>query len=196
MPEVRNLVAVEFLSLDGVMQSLGSPDEDTSGGFRHGGWAQGYGDEVLGRFAGERMAPTDAYLFGRRTYEKMAAFWPSQPDSNPMAAHLNAMPKHVASTTLHTLDWPGARLLEGDVRAAVADLKAQPGGRITILGSGELVRSLVAAGLVDELELFIHPLVLGGGKRLFADDGVLRRFELAGSVTTTTGVLLLTYRRA
>jgi dihydrofolate reductase len=192
----RTLAAVEFLSLDGVMQSLGSPDEDTSGGFRHGGWSQRYGDHVLGQFAGARLGRTDAYLFGRQTYEKMAAFWPTQPDSNPMAAHLNATPKHVASTTLHTLDWPGGHLLEGDAPAAVADLKAQPGGRITILGSGVLVRSLMEHDLVDELELFIHPLVLGGGKRLFADDGVLRRFELAESVTTTTGVLLLAYRRA
>jgi dihydrofolate reductase len=191
---MRRLVAVEFLSLDGVMQSLGSPEEDPSGGFRHGGWAQPYGDEVLGGFAAERMAPTDAYLFGRRTYEKMAAFWPAQPDANPMAAHLNATPKHVASRTLHSVTWPGAQLLGQDVPEAVADLKRQSGGRITILGSGELVRSLLAAGLVDELELFIHPLVLGGGKRLFADDGVLHRFELTGSVTTTTGVLLLTYR--
>lgn len=192
----RPLAAVEFLSLDGVMQSLGSPDEDTDGGFRHGGWAQPYGDEVLGRFAGARLGLTDAYLFGRRTYEKMAAFWPTQPDTNPMAAHLNATPKHVASTTLQAVDWPGASLLVGDVPAAVADLKARSGGRITILGSGALVRSLLDHDLVDELELFVHPLVLGGGKRLFADDGVLRRFALVESVTTTTGVLLLSYRRA
>lgn len=191
----RSLVAVEFLSLDGVMQSLGSPDEDTSGGFRHGGWSQPYGDHVLGKFAGARFGLTDAYLFGRRTYEKMAAFWPTQPDTNPMAAHLNATPKHVASTTLQTLTWPGAAVLEGDVPAAVAALKAQTGGRITILGSGVLVRSLLEHDLVDELELFIHPLVLGGGKRLFADDGVLRRLELVERVTTTTGVLLVSYRR-
>jgi dihydrofolate reductase len=178
------------------MQPLGSPEEDTSGGFRHGGWAQGYGDEVLAGFAAERMALTDAYLLGRRTYEKMAAFWPSQPDSNPMAAHLNASPKHVVSRTLHVLDWPGARLLEGDVADGVAGLKAQSGGRVTILGSGELVRSLIRADLVDELELFVHPVVLGGGKRLFADDGMLRRFALAGVTSTTTGVLLLTYLRA
>jgi dihydrofolate reductase len=193
---MRTLAAVEFLSLDGVMQSLGSPDEDTEGGFRHGGWAKPYGDDVLGRFAGERLGITDAYLFGRRTYEKMAAFWPTQPDENPMAAHLNATLKLVASRTLRSVEWPGARLLEGDVPSAVAARKAQDGGRITILGSGALVRSLLDHDLVDELELFVHPVALGGGKRLFADDGVLRRFALEESVVTTTGVLLLVYRRA
>jgi dihydrofolate reductase len=190
---VRPLIAIEFLSLDGVMQSLGGPDEDTEGGFRHGGWSAPYGDAVLGEWAAEGMTTTDAYLFGRRTYEKMAAFWPTQPDDNPMAAHLNRSPKYVASRSRPELDWAGATLLDGDAVEAVRALKDTPGATICILGSGILVRSLLDAGLVDELHLFVHPLVIGSGKRLFGETPDMRPLRLLETRTTSTGVILTRY---
>jgi dihydrofolate reductase len=190
---MRSLVAIEFLSLDGVMQSLGSPTEDTEGGFRHGGWSAPYGDEVIEEWAAKGMQQTDAYLFGRRTYEKMAAFWPTQRDDNPMAAHLNRVPKYVASRSHPTLDWSGARLLDGDAVEGVLALKDSPGGTITILGSGVLVRSLLDAGLIDELHLFVHPLVIGSGKRLFGESPDMRPLRLLDTRTTTTGVILTRY---
>jgi dihydrofolate reductase len=193
---MRNLVLVEFLSLDGVMQSLGSPAEDTDGGFRHGGWGRPYGDDVLARWAADGLASTDAYLFGRRTYQKMAEWWPCQPDTDPMAAHLNATRKYVASRTLDHLEWRNAELIHGDVPAAVAELKTGPGGTIAVLGSGVLARTLLAHDLVDALELFVHPLVIGSGKRLFGEAEEVRRFELVDSRPTTTGVMLLRYRAA
>ncbi|HEY3335800.1 MAG TPA: dihydrofolate reductase family protein [Candidatus Limnocylindrales bacterium] len=190
---MRSLVAIEFLSLDGVMQSLGSPEEDTDGGFIHGGWAAPYGDAVLGEWAADGMATTDAYLFGRRTYEKMAAFWPTQPDDNPMAAHLNRSPKYVASRSRPTLDWAGATLLDGEAADTVRALKGGPGGTICILGSGILVRSLLDEGLIDELHLFVHPLVIGSGKGLFGESADMRPLRLLDTRTTTTGVILARY---
>jgi dihydrofolate reductase len=190
---MRSLIAIEFLSLDGVMQSVGSPTEDTEGGFRHGGWAAPYGDEILGEWAARGMETTDAYLFGRRTYEKMVAFWPPQPDENPMAAHLNRMPKYVASRSHPTLDWTGAQLLAGEAPEAVRALKEGAGGTIAILGSGILVRSLLDAGLIDELHLFVHPLVIGSGKRLFAESPDMRPLRLLESRTTSKGVILTRY---
>jgi dihydrofolate reductase len=190
---MRSLIAIEFLSLDGVMQSLGSPTEDTEGGFRHGGWAGPYGDDVLGEWAAQGMQTTDAYLFGRKTYEKMVAFWPTQPDENPMAAHLNRSAKYVASRSHPTLEWAGAQLLDGDAAEAVRALKDGPGGTIAILGSGVLVRSLLDAGLVDELHLFVHPLVIGGGKRLFGESPEMRPLRLLETRTTTKGVILTRY---
>jgi dihydrofolate reductase len=190
---MRTLAVIEFLSLDGVMQSLGSPDEDTEGGFRHGGWSQPYMDDVLMQSSLEGLKATDAYLFGRRTYEKFLAYWPTQPDDNPMAAHLNRLPKYVASRSHPTLEWEGAVLLDGDAPDAVRELKASPGGTITILGSGVLVRSLLDAGLIDELHLFVHPLVIGSGKRLFGESPDLRPLRLLETQTTTTGVILTRY---
>ncbi len=193
---MRRIRVIEFLSLDGVMQSLGSPAEDATGGFRHGGWGRPYGDATLGAWATAGQGTTDAYLFGRVTYEKMAAFWPTQPDADPMAASLNAAPKYVASTTLRSLSWRNAMLLQGDVRSAVAALRDGEGGDIAVLGSGVLVRTLLAHDLVDELELFIHPLVLGSGKRLFGSSDEVLRLDLVDCVRTTTGVILTRYRRA
>ena len=164
---MRPLIAIEFLSLDGVMQSLGSPTEDTEGGFRHGGWSAPYGDAVLGEWAAEGMTTTDAYLFGRRTYEKMAAFWPTQPDENPMAAHLNRTPKYVASRSRPELDWAGATLLDGDAVEAVRALKDTAGGTICDPRQRDSCAFAARRGLVDELHLFVHPLVIGSGKRLF-----------------------------
>ena len=190
---MRSLVAIEVVSLDGVMQSLGSPTEDTEGGCRPGGWSAPYGDDVLGEWAAKGMETTDAYLVGRKTYEKMVAFWPTQPDDNPMAAHLNRLPKYVASRSHPTLEWSGAQLLDGDAPEAVRALKDSPGGTITILGSGVLVRSLLEAGLIDELHLFVHPLVIGSGKRLFGESPDMRPLRLLETRTTTTGVILTRY---
>ena len=191
---MRTLVVIEFLSLDGVMQSLGGPDEDRGGGFRHGGWSQPYMDDVLMGSSMDSLQPDSAYLFGRRTYQMLAAFWPTQPDDNRMAAHLNARPKYVASRTLERVDWANAHLLEGEVPDAVRSLKAQDGGPIVVLGSGVLVKTLFDAGLVDELDLFIHPLIIGSGRRLFPESPEMRPLELVSVTPTTTGVLMARYR--
>jgi dihydrofolate reductase len=193
---VRKLVVIEFLSVDGVMQGLGSPDEDTEGGFAHGGWGTQFGDEVLGADAAQGLATTDAYLFGRKTYEKMAAFWPNVPGDDPFAAHLNATPKYVASRTLRSLEWRSSALIEGDVATAVTELKQKPGNNIAVLGSGHLVQTLIKNDLVDEYRLFVHPILLGGGKRLFRDDPRARRLRLVESKATPTGSLILTYQPA
>ncbi len=190
---MRKLVVIEFLSLDGVYQAPGHPDEDREGGFEHGGWQRPYFDEVLGAIAAEGMAQTDAHLFGRKTYEGMAAYWPTAPADDPFAKHLNAVEKFVASRTLTTLEWQNAFLLEGDLADAVRGLKERPGKNIAVLGSGNLVRSLIANDLVDELSLSIFPITLGGGKRLFPDDGALRTWRLTNSNATSTGGLVLTY---
>ncbi|MEV0458003.1 dihydrofolate reductase family protein [Catellatospora methionotrophica] len=190
---MRKLIVIEFVTLDGVMQGLGSPDEDRDGGFTHGGWSAPYFDQAQASAAGEGLKDTTAYLFGRRTYEKMAAFWPTQPDSNPMAAHLNATPKHVATRTLSDLDWVHAQVLHGDLAPAVRDLKAQGDGVIAVLGSGVLVQELIAGDLVDGYRLFLHPLLLGTGKRLFRELPRPQRLQLVDSTPTSTGVLMLGY---
>jgi dihydrofolate reductase len=190
------LRVIEFLSLDGVMQAPGSPEEDTEGGFRHGGWQRPYFDDVLGATAAAGMAATDTYLFGRKTYEGMAAHWPTVGDEDPYARHLNSTPKYVASRTLKELEWEGSTLIEGDVGEAVAALKERPGGNIAVLGSGELVQTLVEHDLVDEYFLGVYPIVLGGGKRLFREHDRARRLTLVDSKTTGTGGVLLTYRPA
>jgi dihydrofolate reductase len=191
---MRKLAVIEFVTLDGVMQSLGSPDEDREGGFAYGGWSAPYGDEVLGKAAGEGMAATTAYLFGRKTYQKMAAHWPNEPDTNPIAAHLNATPKYVVTTTLARLEWAGSHVLGGDAAASVNDLKQHGDGTIAVLGSGVLVQTLLARDLVDEYQLFVHPLVLGAGKRLFRQTPRPIPLRLTGCTPTTTGVLLLSYQ--
>ena len=193
---MRKLGVIEFLTLDGVMQGLGSPDEDREGGFEYGGWGAPYGDEVLGRKAGEGLGMTTAYLFGRRTYEKMAAHWPNEPDENPIAAHLNATPKYVVTRTLTSLAWAGAQILAGDVVESVNALKSEGEGAIAVLGSGVLVQTLIDNDLVDEYRLFIHPLVLGTGKRLFRSVPRPLRMRLVDCTPTTTGVLLLCYEPA
>jgi dihydrofolate reductase len=193
---MRSLRVIEFVSLDGVMQAPGGPDEDTEGGFRHGGWQRPYVDEVLGATAAEGMAATDAYLFGRKTYEKMAAHWPSAADDDPYARHLNSTAKFVASRTLTSLEWKNSTLIEGEVAGEVATLKQQPGGNIAVLGSGELVQTLIENDLVDEYFLAVFPILLGSGKRLFRDTDRTKRLRLVHSKTSTTGGLLLTYRPA
>jgi dihydrofolate reductase len=191
MPEV---IVTNHLTLDGVMQAPGGRDEDRRGGFTRGGWAAPYMDEVMGRFMGERMSRGGALLWGRRTYEKMFSFWPKQTDDNPFTPVLNERQKYVASTTLtEPLGWENSTLLSGDVPAQVAELKQQPGGDIAVLGSGELVRSLMPHGLIDRFVLTIHPLVLGSGIRLFPQEGTYVPLELIHSEPTSTGVLIAVY---
>jgi len=194
---VRKLGVVEFVTLDGVMQGLGGPDEDRQGGFSHGGWSGPYGDEVLAQEAGQGIGQTTAYLFGRRTYEHMAAHWPHEPADDPIAASLNATAKYVATRTLgqQDLDWANCHVIPGDVVSAVQELKAEGDGFITVLGSGALVQTLIANDLVDVYRIMLHPLVLGTGKRLFREYEHPLRLRLTGCTQTTTDVLLLTYER-
>ena len=193
---MRMLAVVEFLTLDGVMQGFGGPDEDREGGFEHGGWGAPYASEEIGQRAGEGIGATTAYLFGRKTYEHMAAHWPNQPDGNPIARHLNATPKYVVTRTLTRLDWAGSETLHGDVVASVNDLKSQGDGFITVLGSGELAQTLIEHRLIDHYRLFVHPLVLGTGKRLFRETSRPLPMRLVDCAPTTTGILMLTYEVA
>jgi dihydrofolate reductase len=190
---MRKLAVIEFVTLDGVMQGVGSPDEDREGGFEHGGWVSGYASEDQMAAAIESQRTTSAYLFGRKTYEKMAEFWPTQPDENPMAAHLNASPKYIATRTLTQLHWSNSHILHGDLFTAVRDLKARGEGNIAVLGSGALVQDLVASDLVDEYRLFLHPLLLGTGKRLFRGIKRPQRLRLFGCASTSSGVVMLSY---
>jgi dihydrofolate reductase len=193
---MNKIVVTMSLTLDGVMQAPGRPDEDRRDGFEHGGWAQPYMDDVLAQEMGKGMAQDAAILLGRRTYEDLFAVWADQTD-NPFTAVLNNAQKYVASTTLEEpLPWSNSSLLEGDATEAVARLKEQPGKDLVVLGSGELVRSLMQRGLIDEFVLLIHPLVLGSGRRLFTDDGAFAALRLVDMKTTTTGVVIATYRSA
>ena len=193
------VTGVENLTLDGVLQAPGRPDEDPRGGFAHGGWAQPYADAVMGRVMGERMARAmagdGALLLGRRTYEDFAGYWPARTD-NPFTPVLDAVRKYVVSTTLREpLPWRNSTLLAGDAAESVARLR-ESGPDLTVLGSGELVRTLARADLVDTYLLSIHPLVLGTGRRLFDAGEEPSTLRLVDSVTTTTGVLIATYRPA
>jgi dihydrofolate reductase len=193
------VVVYEFMSLDGVVQAPGGPEEDTDGGFAHGGWSMRYFDpEVMGPLINDGMNNTDALLFGRRTYEVMAAAWPGRA-GDPYADQMNAVRKYVVSRTLKQddLTWNNSTLLpSNDAAAEVAALRAQDGRDIVTWGSASLATTLVANGLVDELILMIEPILLGGGKRIFPDDGAARPLELVKSVTTGTGVQVSTYRPA
>src|SRR5713226_4102798 len=193
---MSKIVVVENLSLDGVMQAPGRADEDLRGGFEHGGWAMPYNDADKGRIMAGGMAQAGPLLFGRTTYQDFFHIWPNRTD-NPFTAVLDNAQKYVASTTLtEPLPWKNSTLLNGDVADAVARLKEPPGKDIVVLGSGELVRSLMRRNLVDDYVLLIHPLVLGSGRRLFADDGAFAALRLVDAQTTTTGVVIATYRQA
>jgi dihydrofolate reductase len=192
---MSKVVVNNNVTLDGVMQAPGRPDEDPSGGFQHGGWAVPYFDSVMGRLAGEGIAEGGALLLGRRTYEFFASFWPHQTEENPFTAVMNDFQKYVASTTLEEpLSWKNSTLLKGEAGEAVARLKEEEGKDLVVLGSGELIQSLMRRGLVDEYRLLIHPLVLGSGRRLFPEGGVSAALRLVDTVTTTTGVVIATYR--
>jgi dihydrofolate reductase len=193
---MSRIVVTNSLTLDGVMQAPGRPDEDIRGGFQHGGWAMPYADEVMMQAMGEGIAQSGPILLGRRTYEDFAGYWPNQ-KGNPFSEVLDNAPKYVASNTLQEpLPWRNSTLLSGDAADAVAELRRQPGPDVAVLGSGELVRSLMRRGLVDRYVLLVHPLVLGTGRRLFTDDLPLTRLRLVHSVATTTGVVIGTYEEA
>ena len=193
---MRKIVVSEFHTVDGVMQGPGSPDEDREGGFDLGGWHMPFaGDETQMKAIGDAMDATDACLFGRKTYEIMAAHWPNQPDADMFAAVLNPRPKYVVSRTLREpLAWQNSILISDDVVERIAELKREAGRNISVLGSGKLVQTLIRHDLVDELSLIVDPIVLGSGKRLFRDGLTPRRFDLAGSVAGDNGVVMLTYR--
>jgi len=195
---MRKVVVNEFVSLDGVAQAPGGEDEDRSGGFAHGGWSMGYMDEPAMTSVLGSINDAGAYLLGRRTYEIFAAYWPNAPDEEQVIAEpMNTKPKYVASTTLENpLEWQNSTVLEGDVSEAVAALKQENGGDIHVIGSLDFVKTLLEHDLVDEFRLMIDPVLLGGGKRLFADDAKLRPLRLVGAQPTTTGAILATYARA
>ena len=192
---MRTITAIERVSLDGVMQAPGSPDEDKRGGFTLGGWGTAYNDDVIGEEMGKGMGETEL-LLGRRTWRILHDAWADRSDPNPFTKVLNETPKHVVSTSLsEPLDWQNSDLLDGDAATSVAKLKRTPGKDLSIIGSGVLVGSLLKAGLVDKLMLLIHPLVLGAGRKLFEDDVELDdlKLKLAGSVTSPSGVVIATY---
>jgi dihydrofolate reductase len=194
---MRPLVVTQFLTLDGVAQGPGGPDEDTSGGFRYGGWAVPHFDDPTGQQVVEWFAGAQDFLLGRGTYEIFAAWWPKAPtEDDPIARALNTLPKHVASRTLRSVDWDGARLIQGDVVDAVRALKAADGGELQVHGSPELTQTLLAADLVDELRLIVFPVTLGAGKRLFGEGTAARGWRLTSSTGTPTGALIATYERA
>jgi dihydrofolate reductase len=192
------LTTTTMITLDGVMQGLGGPDEDRRGGFERGGWITPYADEEAMGFLNEVYGRADAFLLGKRTYEIFAASWGTwdDPGDSPIWTALNTRPKYVASTAPFDPEWANTTVLSGDVVAAVEELKAQPGGELQVHGSGALVRSLLAAELVDEMNLLIVPVVVGQGTRLFPDAGPDAALELLGSRTTASGVTIQVYRPA
>jgi dihydrofolate reductase len=194
---MRKLVVNEWMTLDGVVQSAGS-DDDTTGGFEHGGWHLPYFDDISQNWVVAGYLDAGGLLFGRRTYELLAGYWPNaREEEQALARPLNTLPKYVASTTLtEPLEWENSILLQGDVGEAVSALKEEDGGPLHAVGSTKLVHTLLEHDLVDELRLMIDPLVLGGGKGIFRDDGVKRPFRLVKHDVATTGAVLATYARA
>ena len=193
------IVVSEFISLDGVVQAPGGAQEDTDGGFRHGGWSMPFFDpEVMGTTIDEMSKRTDALLYGRRTWQVMAGAWPGRA-GDPFADWINAVEKHVVSNTLSEADltWGPTTLIRGDdLPAAIAALRERPEGDVNVIGSAQLVRWLLGEDLVDELSLMIEPIVLGGGKGIFPADGEARPFELVSTTTANTGVQICRYQRA
>jgi dihydrofolate reductase len=189
------LTTTTFVSLDGVAQGPGGPDEDRRDGFALGGWVIPFVDEEFGARISEVFGHGDAFLFGRKTYELMSAFWPNVTDPNDaVAARFNSRPKHVVSQTLAQADWAGTSIVRGDLRAAVEELKAQPGDELQVHGSCRLVRSLHDLGVVDEYRLFTFPVVLGGGLRLFSEGASPTGFELVDQARSTSGITFSTLR--
>ncbi|MGW0878053.1 dihydrofolate reductase family protein [Streptomyces sp. NPDC002671] len=188
------LVSTMFVTLDGVYQAPGGPQEDPSGGFTHGGWSYPYGDEDFGRFVTEVFGRVGGFLLGRRTYDIFASYWPKMTDpADPIAAKLNALPKYVVSSTLTAPEWAGTTVISGDLAKEVAALKERTDGELQIHGSGALVRSLLDLQLIDTLHLLTFPVVLGTGRRLFAEGAVPTRFRHIGGRVTGSGVSIQTY---
>jgi dihydrofolate reductase len=189
------LTSTMFLSVDGVYQGPGGPDEDRSGGFDRGGWVVPHFDEATGEFMDQTFDQVDAFLLGRRTYDIFAASWPKATDPNdPIASRLNTLPKYVASTTLKDPEWANTTVLEGDVASAVRDLKGREGRELQVHGSGRLVQFLLDKGLVDRLNLLVFPVIVGAGRRLFPDSGIATGLALDESRTTGSGVTISVYR--
>jgi dihydrofolate reductase len=185
-----------FLSLDGVLQSPGMPDEDPRGGFRHGGWQVPYFDDELMRLVGGWFKAADGFLLGRRTYEIFASYWPKVTGDELIANPLNSKPKYLVSTTLTNADWEPTTILSGDIPQQVAELKRQPGNELQVHGSGRLAQTLMAHDLIDEYRLWIYPVVLGAGQRLFPDRGPAAALTLVDTHTTSTGGVLHVYHPA
>jgi dihydrofolate reductase len=185
-----------FITIDGVMQAPGGPDEDRDGGFEHGGWSFHYWDDAMGERIVESTLRADALLLGRRTYEIFAGHWPKIGDDDPVAAKLNSVPKYVASRTLDEVAWNNSELLEGDAAAAVSKLKKEIDGEIQVTGSATLIQTLLQADLVDSYELWVFPLVLGTGKRLFGEGAMPGALKLVDGQTSSTGVTIQTYERS
>jgi dihydrofolate reductase len=192
---MRKLTVNTFLTLDGVMQAPGGPEEDPTGGFEHGGWSVNYWDEKMGQVMGEAMSKPFDLLLGRKTYEIFAAHWPHATDE-AAAAPLNNATKYVASRTLKSVDWQNSQLIRGDVPQGVADLKKGEGPEIQVHGSSNLIQTLLQHDLIDELRIWIFPLVLGTGKRLFEDGTIPAGMRVVDSITSSTGVVIVTYARA
>jgi dihydrofolate reductase len=190
---MRKLVVGTFLTLDGVMQAPGGPEEDRSGGFPHGGWSVSYFDDRMGEVMVKWMQKAGGFLLGRKTYEIFAAHWPHISD-DPIADKLNNSPKYVASRTLDRVAWKGSHLLRGDVVEEVRRLKGESGGEIQVHGSGDLIQTLLKHNLIDEFRLWISPIVLGQGKRLFGNGTVPAGLELLDTEQATTGAVLHVYR--
>jgi dihydrofolate reductase len=190
---MRKLIASTFMSLDGVMQAPGGPDEDPAGDFVLGGWTFAFEDEAMDLSAAGFDGKDRELVLGRKTYEIFEAYWPHQSDDNPIARTFNAVKKHVASRTLKSLKWNNSSLLGRDIASAITALKGQPGGDLQIIGSGNLVQTLQAASLIDEYNVWVYPVVLGRGKRLFENGAKPGALRLVASKVSTTGVIMSTY---
>jgi len=193
---MSELIVLSFITLDGVMQAPGGPEEDPTGGFKYGGWTVGYWDDFLGGVMGEQMAKPFDLLLGRKTYEIFAAYWPYAKSGDPTAEKLNRAKKYVASKTLRKLDWSNSMLVEGDTVQEIIKLKEQKGPELQVHGSGNLIQTLLKHDLIDEFRLKIFPITLGTGKRLFGEGTIPAGLKLVDSRTSTTGVIVATYRRA
>ena len=193
---MRELIVLSFITLDGVMQAPGGPEEDPTGGFNYGGWTVGYWDDFLGVVMGEQMAKPFDLLLGRKTYEIFAAYWPYAKSDDPTAEKLNSAKKYVTSKTLRKLDWSNSMLVEGDTVQEIIKLKEQKGPELQVHGSGNLIQTLLKHDLIDEFRLKIFPITLGTGKRLFGEGTIPAGLKLVDSRTSTTGVIVATYKRA
>jgi dihydrofolate reductase len=193
---LRELIVLSFITLDGIMQAPGGPEADPTGGFKYGGWTVGYWDDFLGGVMGEQMAKPFDLLLGRKTYEIFAAYWPYAKSDDPTAEKLNRAKKYVTSKTLRKLDWSNSMLVEGDTVQEIIKLKEQKGPELQVHGSGNLIQTLLKHDLIDEFRLKIFPITLGTGKRLFGEGTIPAGLKLVDSRTSTTGVIVATYKRA
>ena len=193
---MRELIVLSFITLDGIMQAPGGPEADPTGGFKYGGWTVGYWDDFLDGVMGEQMAKPFDLLLGRKTYEIFAAYWPYAKSDDPTAEKLNSAKKYVTSKTLRKLDWSNSMLVEGDTVQEIIKLKEQKGPELQVHGSGNLIQTLLKHDLIDEFRLKIFPITLGTGKRFFGEGTIPAGLKLVDSRTSTTGVIVATYKRA